>query len=189
MSDKEKILSRIRQLGLQESPMPDIPVFRTSDAARLEQFESSLKQARARIVERPDGSLAAFVSREFPGRLWSRVEEVPGDPVLMAECEPAKLDAVEVALIRAEFGVAENGAMWIREEDLAIPAVPFIAQHLVVLLNRRDLVADMHEAYARIRMGASPFGVFIAGPSKTADIEQSMVIGAHGPLGLTVVLV
>ena len=168
--------------------MPEIPAFRSSDAGRFEQFESSLKQARARIVERLDGSLAAFVSKEFPGRLWSRVEEVQGDPVLMTEREPAKLDAVEVALIRADFGVAENGAMWIREEDLVMPIVPFIAQHLVVLLDRRDLVADMHAAYARIRMGASPFGVFIAGPSKTADIEQSMVIGAHGPLGLTVVL-
>ena len=188
MSEKEKILSRIRGLRPTESPLPEIPLFRDASACAFGDFESALKLARARILECPESSLAEFIARVLPGRLWSCVAEVPGDAGLMAEQEPARLDGVEVALVRADFGVAENGAMWIGEEDLKMPVVPFIARHLVVLLDRKDIVADMHAAYARIKLGAYPFGVFIAGPSKTADIEQSMVIGAHGPLGLTVLV-
>lgn len=50
----------------------------------------------------------------------------------------------------------------------------------------------MHAAYDRIAAleaaAAYGFSTFIAGPSKTADIEQSLVLGAHGPISLTVFL-
>lgn len=188
MTDREKILSRIRQLRLTESTLPVIPEFRAHAEGSSDDFRSALTQARGRVVEFPGGSIADFISKECPGRLWSAVEGITGDAELLAVREPAGLDGLEVAVVRAAFGVAENGAMWIDEADLKMPVVPFIAQHLVVLLDRKNLVSDMHAAYARIQLGEFPFGVFIAGPSKTADIEQSMVIGAHGPLALTVVL-
>lgn len=46
----------------------------------------------------------------------------------------------------------------------------------------------MHQAYKKLSSNAIDFGVFISGPSKTADIEQSLVIGAHGALSLSVFL-
>jgi L-lactate dehydrogenase complex protein LldG len=47
----------------------------------------------------------------------------------------------------------------------------------------------MHQAYEQISSADYGFGVFLAGPSKTADIEQSLVLGAHGARGLVVFLV
>ncbi len=47
----------------------------------------------------------------------------------------------------------------------------------------------MHEAMLEIENFNEGYGVFISGPSKTADIEQSLVIGAQGPLSLTVFLI
>jgi L-lactate dehydrogenase complex protein LldG len=45
----------------------------------------------------------------------------------------------------------------------------------------------MHAAYEELGKVKSSFGLFLSGPSKTADIEQSLVIGAHGARSLTVV--
>ena len=102
---------------------------------------------------------------------------------------PGSLQDVELAIIKAHFGVAENGAVWVTEDALGGHRVlPFICQHLAVVLSANDIVADMHRAYERIGDDAYGFGTFIAGPSKTADIEQSLVLGAHGARSMTVFL-
>ena len=98
------------------------------------------------------------------------------------------LETVEVAIISAQFGVAENGSLWITDELLPTRVLPFICQHLVVLVSRNEIVATMHDAYDKIGSAEYGFGTFIAGPSKTADIEQSLVLGAHGPKTMTVFL-
>ena len=98
------------------------------------------------------------------------------------------LQNVDNAIIEAHFGVAENGAVWVTEDILMLRVLPFICQHLAVIVNANDIVPTMHEAYARIGNTSYDFGTFIAGPSKTADIEQSLVLGAHGPRSMTVFL-
>lgn len=99
------------------------------------------------------------------------------------------LEALDTCYLRAELGVAENGAMWISETQMPNRLLPFICQHLVIVLDPGNLVNNMHEAYRQIDAAADGFGVFIAGPSKTADIEQNLVIGAHGARSLRVYLI
>ena len=84
--------------------------------------------------------------------------------------------------------MCENGAVWI-QQDVEQRAVYFISEALVILLHRTDLVNNMHEAYKRIDTGKYGFGVFISGPSKTADIEQALVFGAHGAKDVTVLII
>jgi L-lactate dehydrogenase complex protein LldG len=64
-----------------------------------------------------------------------------------------------------------------------------ITEHLVLVVDAASLVHDMHRAYARLGERPVGYGLFISGPSKTADIEQSLVIGAQGARSCTVVLV
>jgi len=100
----------------------------------------------------------------------------------------SELESLDTLYLRARLGVAENGAMWISEKQMSNRLLPFICQHLVIVINPEDLVNNMHEAYQQIDAVSEGFGVFIAGPSKTADIEQNLVIGAHGARSLRVYL-
>ena len=97
---------------------------------------------------------------------------------------------VEVAILRGQFGVAENGSIWVTDAEIGQHRVlPFITQHLVLVLDKNNIFKNLHEAYKTLIVNQEGFGVFIAGPSKTADIEQSLVIGAHGARSLVVYLV
>ena len=89
----------------------------------------------------------------------------------------------------SSLGVAENGAVWIATGDTVLRAALFLAARVVIVVREAQLVDDLHRAYERIDVRGSVYGAFVAGPSKTADIEQALVVGAHGPKALTLVLV
>jgi len=94
---------------------------------------------------------------------------------------PHELKSLDLAIVKGEFAVAENGAVWIKNGNNKHRALYFIANNIVIIVSKDDIVNNMHEAYERIEFENAGYGVFISGPSKTADIEQSLVIGAHGP--------
>lgn len=102
---------------------------------------------------------------------------------------PHELENVDLTVLNAHFGVAENGAIWVTEELLYHRVLPFITQHLILIIKEEDVVASLQDAYARIGHDDYGYGVFISGPSKTADIEQSLVIGAHGSRSLDVFII
>ncbi|MBK0384148.1 LUD domain-containing protein [Pedobacter sp. SD-b] len=100
-----------------------------------------------------------------------------------------ELADVELMILPTHFAVAENGASWVDDELFKERVLPFIPQHLVFIVEKEKIVPTMHHAYQLIGKKKYSYGTFIAGPSKTADIEQSLVLGAHGPRSLRVFLV
>jgi L-lactate dehydrogenase complex protein LldG len=128
-------------------------------------------------------------------RICSLVPELVSPTFDLADvADPHTLEDVWLAVLPGEFAVAENAAIWLPTDRLRHRVVPFLTQHLVLVVSSRDVVHNMHEAYQRLTGGTGRweggvgFGVFLSGPSKTADIEQSLVIGAHGARSLHVVL-
>ena len=95
---------------------------------------------------------------------------------------------VDLVVLEGVFGVAENGAIWVPEEQVGHPASLVLSQHVAIVVRASELVDNMHQAYARLSAAdrLPRYGVFVSGPSKTADIEQSLVIGAHGSRSLRV---
>ena len=102
---------------------------------------------------------------------------------------PHDLQSVDLVVIEGGIAVAENGAVWVNDEDIKYRATWFITQHLAMIVKKQNIVTNMPEAYQKIEIKQPGFGCFISGPSKTADIEQSLVIGAHGARSLTVFLI
>ena len=97
------------------------------------------------------------------------------------------MEEIKVVILEGQFGVAENGAIWLDETNFPNRLVPFITEQLVIVLSKDNIVGRMHDAYLNLNMKETGFGVFISGPSKTADIEQSLVYGAHGAKRLIVI--
>ena len=122
-----------------------------------------------------------------PGKAPPDAELVAGD-LSRPESLPHAFENVDLAILKGHFGVAENGAVWITDKLMGDRSIPFISQHLALVINKQDIVPTLQEAYERIDYDPYEYGTVIAGPSKTADIEQSLVLGAHGPKSLIVFL-
>lgn len=191
MESKEKILSAIKANKPDLNPLPELPEF-PYPPNLVEQFQESitLNGGKAIVVEDMN-EIKSYLQQHFSDTqmLLSLADEVAGNYDISLAEDPHDLEHVEVAILKGEWGVAENAAIWLPEEKIRHRALPFIAQHLIVLLEKDKILGNMHEVYQRIDIAASGYGVFIAGPSKTADIEQSLVIGAHGPRSMTVFLI
>lgn len=189
MNSREKILEQIR-LNKPESG-PELPQTSLPEAEDLDLkswFAASLQSVGGTIVEVAD--LEKALEKRTAG-----LEKVlclpPGythhTRKISTDSPADTLATLDLLVVQARLGVAENGAVWMTEDELnGRRILPFIAAYVVVLLRESDLVANMHAAYACIRISENGFGVFLSGPSKTADIEQSLVIGAHGARGLEV---
>ncbi|MEX0883414.1 MAG: LUD domain-containing protein [Cyclobacteriaceae bacterium] len=190
MESKDSILAVIKKNKPEANPLPVLPEFSFEDNL-IKQFQESLTLNGGKSVVVGDlQEVVEHLNKNFreTQMLISLVEGVDGNyDISMAE-DPHDLEHVEVAILEGIWGVAENAAIWLPEENLIHRVLPFIAQHLIVLLKKSRVMGNMHEVYKAIDVAASGYGVFIAGPSKTADIEQSLIIGAHGPRSMTVFL-
>lgn len=199
MSSKQSILAAIRAAGAPEAAAPDLNRDWIAYADKPKTFAEVLTSVGGKCVFIADRNEIAAKLAEHPAfpvakKVVSSLAEVPGNVDLATLHDPHLTEDVDFAILPGKFGVAENGAIWITDEGLRHRAIYFIVQHLVLVIPKSEIVDNMYAAYRRLNLGARgesdrTFGAFIAGPSKTADIEQSLVIGAHGPRSLTVFLV
>ena len=192
MSSRDEILAAVRASKPAAIPPPNVG----SAVAGFElpvdpvrQFVSAAESAGVRVVHGTRAELTAVITaaRTAIGRCISALDVEVGASA--ADQAPNAFADTDVFVCEAELGVAENGAVWLPLSRLRHRSAVFLATHVVVLLERARIVPHLHAAYARIDLSSEGFGILMAGPSKTADIEQALVVGAHGAKSVTVLLV
>ena len=189
-SSRENILFNIR-LFLPEKKVdhPQVPVFPRRNSPLRSDFEQRLREAggASQVVSNDPDALSMLRALHPDAKvICSAVPEITGTRNIHDVQDPHELADVDVGVFRAQFGVAESGAVWITQEDLVVNALAFLSQHLVVLLDPEQIVPDMHEAYRRVELNNTAFGCFMMGPSATADVEATLIHGAQGARSLNV---
>lgn len=189
--DKEDLFKKLRANTREQYDMPDMNIKGITYPNTYRQFVEMTLTVGGKIVEaRKTDDLNALICGLYP-EARTFASNLPY--ITIAQRNPDNVDATDldgtdVGIVEGAIGVAENGCVWI-PQTMKEKAVCFISEYLVILLDRQNIVNNMHEAYRRIEFDPRyEFGTFISGPSKTADIEQALVMGAQAARGLTVVI-
>jgi L-lactate dehydrogenase complex protein LldG len=192
MSTRDQILEKIRLNKPDATQLPAQMRFNSLFENTEAKFIETLQAVYTEVIIVKNMRELAEKAQELYASVVNRATTIPelaawADFSLNVR-DPHELELVEIAILKAEFGVAENGAVWISDQHLQHRVLPFITQNLALAIPRRALVNNMHDAYERLT-DTTGWGCFIAGPSKTADIEQSLVIGAHGARSMVIFLI
>ncbi|WP_224998975.1 LUD domain-containing protein [Cesiribacter sp. SM1] len=190
-SSRNYILSTLTKNKPARSPLPELPLVSAAGLDLEEKFSKTAISIGSSVHRVKDyGQIEVILKEQFPSlkQVVSRIGEAGlfADQQQNLTEDPHALEAVDLAILKGQFAVAENSAIWIEENGMGTRVLPFICQHLAIVIHQKQIVASMHQAYDLIGDRDYGYGVFIAGPSKTADIEQSLVLGAHGPRSLHV---
>jgi len=193
MTTREKILVAVLKNQPPATALPDISFFKGDNNNLVQKYMNVFKTigGTAFLIEDIEAA-KTMISENFDTakRTVTTLTELSESFELISPAaDPHTYDDIELAIIKAHFAVAENGAVWLTEEVMGQRIIPYICQHLAVIVNADSILPTLHEAYEKIGAGDYGFGGFIGGPSKTADIEQALVLGAHGPLSMTVFIV
>lgn len=192
MSSQNEILDNVKRHINQKYDMPDFDIDGIQYPDKIAKFIDMSKGVggEARIVN-PGQNLDELIRTLYPDAkvIASNLPEITIATVNPDNInDPHEMNGTDLAIIRGQLGVAENACVWI-PQNVKEKVTYFISEYLVILLDKNKIVNNMHEAYDQIEFNDYGFGVFISGPSKTADIEQALVVGAHGAKGVTVLLV
>lgn len=193
MTSREKILAAVKK-----NQPATVELRALNFAARIsidlkEQFIKTLTGIGGSVIEVSDlKEVSKHIKSTFSEstRIVNTITDLNFEfEILNQKSNPHDFSNVTVVIMGGEFGVAENGAIWLTDVNMGDQVLPYICENLVLIINKNSIVPTLHEAYEKIGSSSYNLGTFLAGPSKTADIEQSLVLGAHGSKSLIVFLI
>jgi L-lactate dehydrogenase complex protein LldG len=186
-----------------------LPPVGASSQEQMALFAKQSELLRTEFVQCPDpAAAAAHVAGLAAALNWKKLAYHPGSltaglvPHLPPNLEQMRveegydklaLEACDAGITECEFLVAQTGSVCVTARSSGGRALSVLPPHHLVIATRDQLVADLSAAYAGLnaKYGAAlpSFISFISGPSRTGDIERILVLGAHGPKKLTVLVV
>ncbi|WP_286850512.1 LutC/YkgG family protein [Proteiniphilum sp. UBA5480] len=185
--DRNKILLNIQRSRIKPVNLPEPFCSAEKEGDKTILFKEMLMQTGGDCIEvNSTEELNSLLDNNFRGATDLRRNELFKN--FLSYSNKDSLERLKTVILEGQFGVAENGSIWIDDSNFPNRLIPFITEELVLCLDAKQIVRNMHEAYLRTDNAISGFGVFISGPSKTSDIEQHLVYGAHGAKKLIVVI-
>ncbi len=189
--NKEELLGKLRRNTMHQFDMPEASIDGIKYENTIEQFIETSHKVGSEVIEAKAGEdLNELIRKAYPEAqvLASNVKGIKVDlnPDMVSEAQD--LNGTDVGIVEGDIAVVENGCVWV-PQTMKERVVCFVSENLVILVHRDKIVNNMHEAYRRIHMTEYGYGCFISGPSKTADIEQALVMGAQAARGVTVIIV
>ena len=211
---RERVLTRIRQaLGRDATDTGDPEVVRARIERHARQIEPAFDEPLAeRFLDKLQSAAATVAGVATPAEAGSEIERycdeigiskkllISGDELLQRIDWPASIErqqrpaggADRAAVTSALCGISETGTLMLVSGAHNPTSLNFLPDYHIVVLSTDQLLPRMEDAWDHLRASFAqiPRTVnFISGPSKTADIEQTVEYGAHGPRGLHVILV
>jgi L-lactate dehydrogenase complex protein LldG len=190
---------------LKQAPPGIVPKRGQGDLpARLATFKDEAERAQASVAEIDGWEQApAEIARFLRENNCPATLRMGDDPRLAAapwsetslEILHGASDGADVNAVSAAFaGVAETGTLALVSGADNPTTLNFLAENHIVLLPRQAIEADYESVFVKLRAiygkGGAPRTLnFITGPSRSADIEQTLLLGAHGPRRLHIVVV
>ncbi len=175
------------------------------DAARVQIFcaEAEAVHTTVKKVRRPDAVPAAIASylrsKNLPAEIRmgadSRLRAMPWERQKALAVKSGASDGDDLTGVsHAYAGIAETGTVILYSGTDNPTTINFLPEHHIVVVDAKDIVSDLETALANIRRkfgrGEMPRTLnMITGPSRSGDIEQKLLLGAHGPRSLHLIVV
>jgi L-lactate dehydrogenase complex protein LldG len=187
-----------------EAPAGVVPKRGQGDPdARVATFMAEAGRAQATVAEVASlDDVPAEVARFLRDANCPATVRMGADPRLAAmpwagtalEIKTGPSDGRDLNAVSMAFaGIAETGTLALVSGADNPTTLNFLADNHIVVLRREDVAADTESAFARLRetygKGGAPRTLnLITGPSRSGDIEQTLLLGAHGPRRLHIVI-
>ncbi len=202
--DRGRAPRRSRSSAARQGPAGVVPQRGQGDpAARVATFKAEAEGAQATVAEVDTlADAPAEVARFLRASNAAATLRMGADPRLAAmPWDGTALDIADGAsdghdanaVSMALAGIAETGTVVLVSGADNPTTLNFLPDNHIVVVKREDVVADYEAAFARLRAGYGKGGAprtvnFVTGPSRSADIEQTLLLGAHGPRRLHIVI-
>lgn len=206
-TSREKVLKKVRNalISKSENPFPsldlDSPVFAVSDDSPDVTFAQEFSKVYGKFVYcEDDEDLKTNLIQLIKENKWQNIYCLePGLQNILSEAEIPYLSNEEdftgsfVGLTKCEFLIARLGSIMISSRQISGRRLNVFPEIHVVVAGTSQIVPDLKDALKKLQDKYSnnlPSMIsVITGPSRTADIEKTLVMGAHGPKQLFIFLI
>jgi L-lactate dehydrogenase complex protein LldG len=192
---RNTILDSVRGNQPASQPMPTIPHFQTNQPADLvATFRESIARmagvVATDVLDEDVADLASFLHAKFLDAkiICSAIPEYAGTIKPASLNHWSEASTIDVCILRSPMGVAETGSILLSDLELRVNTIAFLAHDLVVLLDPKQIVANIHDAYEHPHFKQRPYSVLMTGPSGSGDIGGIVVHPAQAAKTLTVIL-